>query len=322
MAEIELCNFSDLHNDWRDIYVQASGRLLFSSPSWSETWWQHFGKTGDLYLGAVKENGTTIGIAPLRIQNSIAYFIGSNDVCDFLDFIILPGHEKPFFHTLINHFKQLGISTLDLSPLLPGSTVMLFMEEMARNQGLAVTSQHEDVTVYVDLPSQLELYLSSLSSKQRHELLRKERRLNEEGDINFTITGKPDKQQTDAFMRFFRDSREDKKAFLTVDMERFFQSLFEISASEGMLRLGLLELNSQPVAITLCFDHRGEVYLYNSGYDPNYRWLSVGLLSKYYCIKDSIEKGKRRFDFLKGPEKYKYHLGGKEQPIYRCIIKY
>jgi len=46
----------------------------------------------------------------------------------------------------------------------------------------------------------------------------------------------------------------------------------------------------------------------------------VGLLCKVLCIKDSIERGKKRFDFLKGQEAYKYRLGGREVPISNCQI--
>jgi len=48
--------------------------------------------------------------------------------------------------------------------------------------------------------------------------------------------------------------------------------------------------------------------------------LSVGLLSKALCIKESIREGKRRYDFLKGDESYKHQLGGREIPLYRCQI--
>ncbi len=48
--------------------------------------------------------------------------------------------------------------------------------------------------------------------------------------------------------------------------------------------------------------------------------MSVGVLSKVLCIKDSIERGKKKFDFLKGDERYKYHLGGQEVRLYRCRI--
>jgi len=64
------------------------------------------------------------------------------------------------------------------------------------------------------------------------------------------------------------------------------------------------------------------VYLYNSAYDPEYSYLSVGILSKALYIKDSIQRGKKRFDFLKGSEHYKYHLGGREVPLYNCQITF
>jgi len=44
------------------------------------------------------------------------------------------------------------------------------------------------------------------------------------------------------------------------------------------------------------------------------------LISKVMCIKESIQRGKKRFDFLKGAEAYKYRLGGKEIPLYRSRI--
>ena len=87
-----------------------------------------------------------------------------------------------------------------------------------------------------------------------------------------------------------------------------------------LLKLGVLELDTLPVAMIMCFDYNGCLYLYNSGYDPQYTSLSVGLLSKVLCIKESIQEGKKRFDFLKGDETYKHHLGGREVPLSRCRI--
>ncbi len=81
-----------------------------------------------------------------------------------------------------------------------------------------------------------------------------------------------------------------------------------------------MSIRALPVATVMCFDYNNTVYLYNSGYDPPHSYLSVGLLSKVLSIKDSIERGRKRYDFLKGAEEYKYRLGGKEIPIYCCSI--
>lgn len=107
---------------------------------------------------------------------------------------------------------------------------------------------------------------------------------------------------------------------MNAQMSAFFRLLAEAMAKVGLLRLGFLELDSVPVAAVIYFDYNDSIYLYNSGYDPQYNWLSVGLLSKVLCIKDSIDKNKSKFDFLRGAEVYKYRLGGCEIPLYRCQI--
>ena len=93
-------------------------------------------------------------------------------------------------------------------------------------------------------------------------------------------------------------------------------------ARAGLLRFGILELNGLPVAAVMYFDYNNTVFLYNNGYDPQYSFLSVGLISKVLCIKDSVERGRGKFDFLKGAEEYKYRLGGKEITLYGCQISF
>jgi CelD/BcsL family acetyltransferase involved in cellulose biosynthesis len=46
----------------------------------------------------------------------------------------------------------------------------------------------------------------------------------------------------------------------------------------------------------------------------------VGILCKIFSIRESIARGLKRYDFLKGNEMYKRQLGGTPVPIYRCRI--
>jgi CelD/BcsL family acetyltransferase involved in cellulose biosynthesis len=70
----------------------------------------------------------------------------------------------------------------------------------------------------------------------------------------------------------------------------------------------------------MCFDYNNILYLYNSGFDPQYDVVSVGLMSKVLTIQESIRQGKRKFEFLKGNEIYKERLGGHEIPLCRCKV--
>jgi CelD/BcsL family acetyltransferase involved in cellulose biosynthesis len=73
------------------------------------------------------------------------------------------------------------------------------------------------------------------------------------------------------------------------------------------------------VSAVLAFDYDGRRLLYNSGYRLAYGHLSVGLMLKALAIKDAIEKGLTYFDFLRGPEPYKYHLGAQDATIHRLL---
>jgi CelD/BcsL family acetyltransferase involved in cellulose biosynthesis len=192
----------------------------------------------------------------------------------------------------------------------------------AEEKGHTVEKMREDISFEMDLPSTFDAYLESLTTKQRHEVRRKLRRLTEEGNITYRFIDKEPELSAalEMFFRMFVESRQDKAAFLTENMKAYFKALVSAMAQKGLLRLGVLELDNKPVAEIMCFEYNSCIYLYNSGYDPQYVGLSAGLLSKVLAIKDSIDKDIKKFDFLKGPEPYKAHLGGKEVPLFRCLI--
>ncbi|MBM3944485.1 MAG: GNAT family N-acetyltransferase, partial [SAR202 cluster bacterium] len=124
----------------------------------------------------------------------------------------------------------------------------------------------------------------------------------------------------DDFFRLMRTSREDKREFLTPERERFFRAVAEACTERGHFCLSFLELDGKRVAACIAFDYGDAYLLYNSGYDPDYASLSVGLINKALCLKDAIEAGKRTFDFLKGSERYKFDLGGVNQHLFRIEV--
>lgn len=295
---------------------------IFVLPCWLEAWWREFGSGAEQHLCAVRQKDTVIGIAPLLLKDRHASFIGSADVSDYLDFVVAPGREQHFFDVLLDSLVQKGISCLDLKCLRPESTTVAELVTIARNRGYQVSCDPEDVSVELDLPASWEGYLEMLTAQQRREVRRKLRRLWEAGNVDYCVVDDSEAVAylIDIFLKMFRDSKEVKARFMTPQMESFFRFMAKSMAEAGLLRFGVLQLNASPMAAVMYFDYQDKVYLYNSGYDPQYSSLSVGLLCKVLCIKDSIQRQRKRFDFMKGAEVYKYRLGGKEIPIYSCQI--
>lgn len=298
--------------NWNSVYVL---------PVWQRVWWQFFGQ-GNLNLSTVRKDSRIIGIAPLIKNHDSVSLLGSVDVCDYLDFVVATGAEDEFFNILLGRLSQQGITQLDLKPLRPESTVLTHLVGLALRRGLSVTTEQIDVSLEVDLPHTWNDYLQIMDAKQRHEVKRKQRRLLGAGEVNYRVIEDAPTINSlmDTFFDLFRRSRSDKAGFMTPQMESFFRQMVDTMAKVNLLRMGVMEFDGKMVSMVMYFDYQDVYYLYNSGYDPDYSALSVGVLCKVYNIQDAIAKRKKRYDFLKGGEAYKYHLGGKEVPIYHCRI--
>jgi CelD/BcsL family acetyltransferase involved in cellulose biosynthesis len=296
---------------------------LFVLPEWLRVWWDAFGGTADLSILSVHDQENVIGLAPLQLKGDKASFIGSTNVCDYLDFIVATGREGEFFDVLLNHLNQQGITSLDLGLLRADSTVLTDLVPVAENRECTVSTSSEDITLELELPATWEDYLGLLNGKQRHEVKRKLRRLDEAGDVNLRVVEDAAEipQYMPTFFELFKMSSSEKAAFMTDQMTSFFQTLAGAMAKSKILKLYILELDDAPAAAALCFDFNATLHLYNSGFDPRFNALSVGSLCNVLSIKDAIQSGRQKYDFLKGAETYKHRLGGREISLYNCRIQ-
>ncbi|UCG13116.1 MAG: GNAT family N-acetyltransferase [Deltaproteobacteria bacterium] len=316
--------FDSLASYWLDPGYPLEWDCLFVLPGWLKVWWSVFSNGSNPYIFAVRDKDNLIGLAPLLVEGDEARFIGDPDVCDYQDFIVAPGRGKEFFETLFDRLKQEGIRSLDLNPVRTDSKVLTELVGVAKTLECEVSYQSEDVTLELDLPATWDEFLGMLSGKQRHEVRRKLRRLHEAAEINYRVVEDYEAvmDEVETFLALFGLSRSDKVAFMTSQMATYFRSLAETMAKANLLRLFFLDLDGTPAAAVMCFDYNSTIYLYNNGYDGRFSSLSVGLLSKVLAIKESILRGRRKYDFLKGAEEYKHRLGGKPITLYRCQVKF
>ncbi|MGD8992862.1 MAG: GNAT family N-acetyltransferase [Desulfobacterales bacterium] len=307
---------------WQDGANRLKWDCLFVLPGWLKAWWQAFGSDRTPYLCSIRKHGELIGIAPLMVEGQTARLMGDTDICDYQDVVVAPGGEKAFFKLLFEHLKTQGIRQLDLEAVRSDSTLYRHLAPAARDHQYTVDWQMVDATMVLDLPASWDAYLRQLTSKQRHEVRRKFRRLEEAGRIKLRSVDDISAVSSamDTFLSLFKQNRSDKARFMTDRMASFFYALAIELAAARILRLFFLMLDDAVVAAVMCFDHNETFHLYNNGYDERYHALSVGLLSKLLSLKKSIQLGKKRYDFLKGTEVYKHRLGGKKIPLYRCRV--
>jgi CelD/BcsL family acetyltransferase involved in cellulose biosynthesis len=319
VTNISLDEYRRLWRQHRRLWQQSGP---FVSPAWLSAWWQCFGEGAELLLLMVNDNGRLLGVAPLMVEGRTARLIGSEDVSDYLDFLVREGDHQQFFTILVNHLQQRGIRQFRTAPVRPESSVLRGLAPWAGKAGHAVGLEERGVSVQMTLPAHWDEYLARLSTKQRHEVRRKLRRLGEAGEVTTRRIARP--QEVEAamahFFHWFRLSREDKEVYMTPGRERFFLTLAGQLAETGMLNMLALEINGAVAAMVFCIELGSTTYLYNNGFNPRFRSASVGIVSKLMTIRDSIAAGKSCYDFLNGAEEYKFQLGGTATPLTACTI--
>src|SRR5690606_7711335 len=136
-------------------------------------------------------------------------------------------------------------------------TYTLFAELWDPDQ-VDVRVAKEDTAPQFRLPLRYDTYLlERVEKKQRHEIRRKQRRVERETDVHFYFVEPGDDlaAEMDDFAMLQRASREDKAEFMTPEMRRFFGVMAQRMQEAGYLRLCFLTLNGQKAAALLAFEY-------------------------------------------------------------------
>lgn len=329
---LELTNtdFSALKEEWNSLLNESNSNCPFLTWQWQSTWWEYFGKGKELKLLAVRNhNGRLIGIAPLfsermEEQGSRVGFIGGTSLSDYQDIIAAKGWEKEVCEAVMAYLSENEWNLVDLHCLPEASQTKEILRLIAQNKGYNAMVYPEKPSPIIDLPFTWEEYLiNTLDKKNRHELRRKIRKLENKGKIRWYTVNDPSslQRELESFFDLFQKSLEEKANFLTENIKEFFRSLAKLFSEKGWLELSFLEIDGIKSAGILAFPYDRVIYAYNSGYDPKYSSLSAGIVLFSYYIKEAINRGIKKFDFLRGNERYKYHFGAKDSWIYRLIIE-
>ena len=193
-------------------------------------------------------------------------------------------------------------------------------------EGWTLNIEREDVCPVVTLPegTDIEGFLATLGKKQRHEIRRKVRRAEAVGEIRLEDSLDP-LADLEAFIELHQKRWGELGLFPDTpggEQSRVFaRRLFELYGADGPLRLTFLKVGPRTIAAGIHFETPDGYLYYNAGVDPDARDLSPGVLTIYAYVARALEAGKRRLDFLRGNEPYKYEWGAVDEPIQRVLVR-
>lgn len=189
-AEVE-----SLRDEW-DAFVERIGGDLFSTFDWCRIWWQYYGKRRSLHLVVVRDEpgGSIVAVLPFFAERIRIGPISLRALrlvgCDHSVTSVAPAVEPARMSEVLSQvFKMLDGSVpwdvIQLGPL-PGyyehreplEASLPRVSSVAR-----VESRPTEPHMWFDLPASYDEFLAGLSTKERRNARRDERKLEEQGEI-------------------------------------------------------------------------------------------------------------------------------------------
>jgi CelD/BcsL family acetyltransferase involved in cellulose biosynthesis len=165
---------------------------------------------------------------------------------------------------------------------------------------------------YILLPETPDQYLATLSKKSRHHLRRAMKALRKDHEVEFKkcTDGVKLPEQLQVLFELHQKRWQAvnvKSKFNQPEAREFYRAVSEAFYQNNWLDFSFLNVDGKPVSVVWGFKYNDTFHDMTIAFDINFSNYSVGYLHTVKLIEDTIRNGLKKFDFLKGDERYKSH---------------
>lgn len=284
-------------------------------------------------------HGSGIALTPVP-PTAKAIFFGASYHADYATVLAAPGDLDAVAAAVVaalatdpalDEGHRVPWDVVDLRRLRCGdptaAALTAAFEERVGEQDWVVDLEREDVCPVATIPPDvrdLDGFLTTLGKKERHEIRRKIRRAQAAGEVAMTPSAAP-LTDLDGFIDLHQRKWGAAGLFPPTPggdaSRRFVRGLFEGFGLDGPVRLSFLTVGGRRIAAGITFEYGDTVAYYNAGVDPDAKDLSPGVVMIAKYVERAIATGRRRLDFLRGDEPYKYEWGAVDEPIQRLLVR-
>lgn len=320
-------NITDIKAVWKEVYKDSSSQTPFSSWYWIEALLKS--TKVDYHFLCATLNGKAVGVSLLFFKNNglkkVAYLnrTGNPKIdqpwIEYNDFLCDQDYQAETKAALIDYcVNHLSFDELVVGASLKStiSALSLFFNEQR--------TEWYSQTYKLDLSdfSNIEEYLSSLSSNTRYQIRRAYREYCELGEEK--IERASDLIETKKWMRHaaphhikrWGDTRVGS-GFNNPHFIRFHEDIIAESFDHGYIDLLTISFGKSIIAYFYNFIINNRVYFYLSAnvYTPNIKYSKPGLVAHTLAIEYYLKKGFHTYDFMGGESQYKRSLASYGEPM-------
>jgi CelD/BcsL family acetyltransferase involved in cellulose biosynthesis len=323
-------DFALLEQYWNCLLKESGSDVLFLTFEWLDTYWRYFGRQNEPFILVLENGKGVVGLAPMVLRKrgpvrSVEFLGGSHS--DYQDFILLPEVREEGLKILIEELDPSGKGwdVVNLRNIRQDSPNYQLLKKIYSTGGDGKVLKKHDVSPCFEIRDSWQEYLRSLNKKMLKDTERQIRRLENLGSLRFEAVEVPD--EVDRLLVYYHRQKRSRDyadhvavdSFGTMEGRGFLRELSRKTCKNGWLDLSYLKLDGveEPLAISISFLYNGRFYYWLPSINGKYLRYSPGRILLFYLLQESFERNFECFDFLCGPESYKYRWLAEDKRLYR-----
>jgi CelD/BcsL family acetyltransferase involved in cellulose biosynthesis len=296
-------DLAPIADEWDEL-AERTGAAPFLRPGWVAAWLDAFGGTPRIVT--LRENGELKGVLPLTRGRALL----ANAANSHSPLAGAVAEEPSHLHQIARAVVGAGTARTDLRALDVRDPLLAELRAAALAHGHSTIERVTEREPYVDLSGGFEAYEAGLARKQRKELRRLQRRLEDEGAVTYEFADGSERLETLLEEGFAIEGSgwktEAGTAINAVPHERrFYTEIARWAASQGWLRLAFLRLDGRPLAFDYCLEAGGRFYALKGGFDIEFRRFGPGSLLTLESLRRAFAGRLESYEFLGTDDAYK-----------------
>jgi CelD/BcsL family acetyltransferase involved in cellulose biosynthesis len=289
---------------WEEL-AERSGASPFARPGWVAAWWRAFGR-GSMEVVSVRRAGALSAAIPLVARHGVL----SSPTNWHTPLFAALSEDRFAAGELARAVLARLPRRLDLRFIDPGDRLVDGLRAQGARAKLRLAERVVARAPYVPTDVSWESYERGLSRNRRKNLRKRRAQLEELGELCFKVEDGSERlhELLRTALRIEASGWKGKRRTAIVSRPEtvsFYTDVARWAAERGILRLGFLRLDGEPIAFDFSLEDQRSIYSIKAGYADEHRALGPGTELTYRMIRHAFEGEARSYEFLGDTDAFK-----------------
>lgn len=311
-----------LAGDWEELLSTSDQDPLCNGPRWQLSHARAFARPSDCFAYTFRDGDALIGLATFKHEPRRSRFAlrrvqwlgdGSFDT-DYQEAVHRPGEEARVARALLDALsRERGADAVVLAMVPIDAPFRTSLAQELERRGLA--RRADDLAAgAMDLPGSFDDYVGGLKKRMRSKVRQALRRA-DAAEVQWYAPGtdlEPWLEELWTLHTRRWNAIGEAGSFADERRRSWYRDLLPLESAAGTLALARLVNEGRTVAVQYGLVRGETYYQVQEGYEPALESERPGSQLRAAMLRDLIERGVRRYDFMEGLTRHKTDWGARE----------